>query len=328
MVLLLSQEDVRSLLKMEETIQAVEEGFRQYALRNVSMPVRQSIALDRYNGVMLTMPAYVGGKIDALGQKVVTVYPDNPKAHHLPTIVATIQLLDPKTGDCLAIMDGTLITAMRTAAASAVATKYLARKDARRVAIFGAGVQARTQLVALSQVRDIVLTKVFDPLPDHKASFCREMSKTLKIDVKPADSPEEATRNSDIIVCASTSKTPVFNAKWLAPGTHINAIGSHTPTAREVDTTTVLSSKLVVDSCEAVLKEAGDIVIPIKEGVITPSHIWAELGEIIVKKKTGRATDEEMTLFKSVGLAVQDISTADVVYRHAIQRNVGIRVDM
>ena len=327
-VLLLSRENIGSLLKMEEVIQAVEEGFRQYGLGNVLMPVRQSIVLERYNGMMLTMPAYVNGEIDALGQKVVTSYPDNPRAHDLPTILATIQLLDPKTGTCLAMMDGTSITAMRTGAASAVATKYLARKDASRVAVLGAGVQAQTQLMALSKVRDIVLAKVFDPLTDRKGSFCRKMSRMLGFDVKPAESPEEASRNSDIIVCASTSKTPLLDSKWLAPGTHINAIGSHTPNAREVDSATVLSSKLVVDSREAVLKEAGDIIIPIKEGIVTASHIWAELGEIVIGRKAGRTADQEMTLFKSVGLAVQDISTADLAYRHAIRRNIGTPVDI
>jgi len=313
---------------MEDVIEVVEDGFRQCALGNVLMPVRQTIVLGRYNGMMLMMPAYVNGEIDAMGQKVVTSYPDNPQSHNLPTILATIQLLDPKTGTCLAMMDGTSITAMRTGAASAVATKYLAKKASSRVAILGAGVQAETQLIALSKVRDISTAKVFDLSTDRKKSYCRKMSSALEFDVQPAESPEEASRNSDIIVCASTSKTPLLDRKWLAPGTHINAIGSHAPNAREVDSATILSSKLVVDSREAVLKEAGDIITPIKEGIITASHIWAELGEIVIGRKAGRTADQEITLFKSVGLAFQDISTADLAYRHAIRRNIGTSVDI
>jgi len=327
MMLLLSRSQIESFLTMPDVISSVEEGFKEYALGRVLMPVRSILACDRYNGQMLTMPAYISGNVNAMGQKVVSVYPNNPAAG-LPTIQATIQLLDPKTGSALAIMDGTFLTAMRTGAVSAVATKYLARKDSKIATIIGAGVQAATQLSGLCNVRTIERANVYDI--DHKRAieFSKRMSKILDTKVEAAEKIETTVRDSDIISCATTSKTPVLKGEWLAEGTHINGVGSFVASTREVDTSAVLRSKVVVDSREAAMEEAGDLIIPIKEKAITPSHIWAELGEVIIGKKPGRESETEITFFKSVGLSLQDISTANLVYKRAIEHGIGTKIDL
>jgi len=322
MALLLTRDDVAAALTMPEAISAVEEAFRQQQRGAAQLPLRTPIRIPQYKGLVLFMPAYIGGEMDALGMKVVTVYPDNPAVHGLPTILATVLLNDPRTGRLLAIMDGAYLTAMRTGAASGVATKYLARADARVVGIFGAGIQARTQLMAMCAVRPIVEARVYDPLADHAAAFSREMSQALGIRVQPVADPRAAVEGCDIIITASTSKTPVFDGAWVAAGTHINGVGSHSLDARELDATIVRRSKVVVDLREAALAEAGDLVMPINAGEITADHIYADLGEIVTGKP-GRSNPDEITLFKSVGLAIQDVSAAMRVYELARQKGIG-----
>ena len=307
---------------MQDAIHAVEEAFGQFALGNVRVGARVSVTTENHGGLMLTMPAYIVGT-DAMGQKVVTVYPANPSRHQLPTVLATVQLFNPETGECLALMDGTFLTAMRTGAASGVATKYLSRADSKCVAIFGAGAQAETQLEAVTEVRTIGLAKVFDPLTERKLEFCDRMSRKLRIAVRPSKESKENIADSDIVICATTSHTPVFSGEWLEPGMHINAIGSFDAGSREIDTTTVKRSKVVVDSREAAMKEAGDLLIPIAENVLSPEHIFAELGEIVIGRKAGRTTEQEITLFKSVGLAIQDVSVALTVYKKALELHKG-----
>lgn len=231
-MLLLSREDVQSLVSMKDAIAVVEDAFKEFAQGNVDMPVRSSISVEHNKGIMLTMPAYIGGAMNALGQKVVTVYPENPTRHNLPTILATMQLLDHETGECLAVMDGTFLTAMRTGAASGVASKYLARIDSETVAVFGAGVQAETQLEAVAEVRKIKAAKVFDTATNRASQFSERMSKKLNIHVRQGEDPRDTLRGSDIVICASTSCVPVFNGEWLEVGMHINGIGSHTPDTR------------------------------------------------------------------------------------------------
>lgn len=327
MLLLLTRKQIESILTMAEVISAIEEGFKEHALGTVRMPVRTILSCERYKGQMLTMPAYVGGNIDALGQKTVSVYPNNPTMN-LPTIQAVVQLLDPKTGSPLAIMDGTYMTAMRTGAVSAVATKYLARQNSKIATIFGAGVQSATQLSGICQVRKIQHAYVYDIDKKRATEFAIRMSDTLKTEVEPTENVEEAVQNSDIISCATTSKTPVLKGEWLKEGTHINGVGSFVASTRELDTSAVTKSKVVVDSREAAMEEAGDLIIPIKEKTITPDHIWAELGDIIIGEKPGRETDKEITFFKSVGLSLQDISTASLVYKKAMQSGIGTKIDL
>lgn len=323
MVLLLSKNDLESILTMDDVMEAVEEGFRQFSLGNVKMPLRTVLNIEKNGGQVLYMPAYVGG-IGALAVKVVSVYPNNPTLHKLPTIQGTVLLNDPETGALLSIMDGGFITAMRTGAVSGLATKYLARKNAKVAGIFGCGVQAKTQLIANKEARKLETVKAYDISPEACKTFCEEMSKKLGIEVIPADSPRDVVANSDIIITATVSKQPVFKGEWLESGSHINGIGSHHgPGWRELDETTIKKAKLVVDSREACLKEAGDIIDAIQMGVISQEHIYAELGEIILGKKRARVNDEEITLFKSVGLALQDAATAMKAYEKAKTMDIG-----
>jgi ornithine cyclodeaminase/alanine dehydrogenase len=220
-------------------------------------------------------------------------------------------------------MDGTYITAMRTGATSGVATRYLAREDASTVGVIGAGAQARTQLAAVCEVRPIAAARVFSRSADGRAAYAREMSAELGIEVVATGSAEEAVRGVDIVCTASTSKTPVVESDWIGPGVHINGVGSHSVDARELDAETVRRARVVVDTRDAALAEAGDLLMPIKEGLIGEDHIRAELGEVVTGARPGRERDDEITLFKSQGLAIQDVATAALVYRIARERGVG-----
>lgn len=323
MALWLTRQDVEKVLTMPEAIDVVEEAFRRLATGDVLMPQRVGIGVEKYGGWGAVMPAYVGGTVDGLGLKVVTLYRDNPARAKLPAILATIVLLDPHTGALQAVMDGAYITAMRTGAVSGVATRYMARPDASRVAVFGAGVQARTQLQAMAAVRPVRQVWVVDPLPGAAERFARDLGAQLGISVEPCAEAQTAIESADIIVTASTAQQPILNGDWLKPGQHVNGIGSHAPKARELDTRTVQRARIVADQRSACLAEAGDIMIPIQEGAITQDHLYAELGEVVTGAKPGRLEPEDITLFKSVGLAIQDVSVAMHVWKKALAAGIG-----
>lgn len=327
MVLILSRKNLEAVMTMKETIEVVENAFKELALGTARMPTRVVVTVFDRAGWIGVMPAYLS-KIGSLAAKIVSVFEDNPLKHNLPTVLASVILNDASTGCPLAFMEGTYITAMRTGAAGGVATKYLARKDAKTVGIFGTGVQARTQLLALNEVRDVEKVYAFDILRNQSRKFAEEMSKAVGLDIETVNSPEVVAKRSQIIVTATTSRTPVFDGKLLRPGTHINAIGSFRPDARELDDEAILRSKVVVDSREASLAEAGDIVIPLKANAINETHIYAEIGEIITGKKLGRISDDEVTLFKSVGLGVQDAAAAYLAYKKAREAGVGFEAEL
>lgn len=328
MALLLTRDDIQALLTMEEAIQAMEDAFRRHALGKVTMPLRTAIPVPEHRGLDLVMPAYVAGEGGGLGLKVVSVYPDNPARHDLPIILGTVLLQDPQTGALLAIMDGTYLTAMRTGAAGGVAARCLARPDVRRAGLFGAGVQARTQLLALCHVRPIEEVWVYDPVAESATRFAAEMGERLGIPVHVARDPREAAEGMDVVVTATTSRTPVLDGTWVAPGTHVTGVGSHTPEARELDGTLIRRARVVVDERRAALSEAGDLILPLKEGLIGEDHIAAELGEVVVGLRPGRETPEQVTVFKSVGLAFQDIAAATKVYELARARGAGVEVSL
>jgi len=223
-------------------------------------------------------------------------------------------------------MDGTVLTAMRTGAASGAATDLLARRDARTAAIFGAGVQGRTQLEAVCAVRPIREAWVYDVGPERAAAYADEMSQRLSLPVRVAESPAEAVRQADVICTATTSSSPVFDDADVRPGTHINAVGAYTPHMQEMPAETVLRARVVIDHREASLAEAGDLLIPLQQGVMTEDHIYAELGEVAAGHKPGRASPEEITLFKSVGVAVQDVAAAGAVLEAAQRLGLGTEV--
>ncbi len=294
MSLTLNEAEVRGLLRMEDLIPAVARALADLSAGRVVQPVRAMLSITEHQGFFGVMPAYAG----ALGAKLVTFYPNN---EGIPTHHALIVLFRPETGEPLAIMDGRLITEMRTAAASAVATQLLARHEASVLAILGSGVQARSHLEALRQVRSFREVRVWSPRT--AKSFAKQFG------VQPARSAEEAVRDADVVTVATTSTTPVLSGEWLSPGAHVNAVGATRPDWRELDDDALRRAKLFVDSREAATRESGD--------VIAAGHVSAELGEVITGMRPGRTTTEEITLFKSVGVAVEDVVSADLVYRRA-----------
>jgi ornithine cyclodeaminase/alanine dehydrogenase len=279
------------------------------------------------DGLALYMPAYLK-EMGALACKVVTVYKNNPEKFGIPTTIGKVLLQNPETGEVICVMDGGYLTAVRTGAASGVATKYMAREAGPMTAgIFGAGVQARMQLWAVAVARNISKALVYDVSADAGDKFIDEMAEKLDLEIVKAASPGEALA-ADIICTATSSPAPIFDGKKVKPGTHINGIGSHTPKARELDTEIIKRSRLVGDSREACFKEAGDIMIPLAEGAISEGHFYAELGQVILGEKPGRETEEEITLFKSNGLAIQDAATAKLIYDKASASGTGKEVEM
>ena len=326
MPLLLSRDDVTRVLEMPDCMDVVEKAFAELASGTAVLPLR--IPITPPDGLSLYMPAYLK-ELGALACKVVTVYKNNPTKHNLPTVIGKVLLQDPETGDVICIMDGGYLTAVRTGAASGVATKYLAKEDIGQTAgIFGAGVQAKMQLWAVAVARKLSKALVYDISDKAVNSFISEMSAKLNLEIKKADSPDGLLAEADIICTATSSATPIFDGNKVRPGTHINGIGSHTPNARELDTAIVKKSKFIADSYEACLKEAGDIMIPIDEGALDRSHMFAELGEVVTGKKPARESNDEITLFKSNGLAIQDVATAKLVYDKAKEAGAGTNIDL
>jgi thiomorpholine-carboxylate dehydrogenase len=291
----LDEAAVGRLLRMEEVIPAMERALADFSGGKVVQPVRTMLPVEEHAGLLGLMPAYTG---TALGTKLVAFYPENVG---VPTHHATILLFEPETGEPLATMDGTLITEVRTAAVSAVATKHLAKPDASVLAMIGSGVQARSHLEALRLVRDFEEVRVWSPR--RAEEFAREHG------VDAAASAEEAVQGADVVVTATTSPTPVLDGEWLTPGVHINAVGAPRPDWRELDDGVLARARLYVDSHEAAREESGD--------VIAAGEIFAEVGDVAAGTKPGRRTPEEITLFKSLGLAVEDVTTAELVYRKA-----------
>ncbi len=307
---LLSADDVARALPMSLAIDGVREAFAQFSTGRVDLPLRTRIDIPEVQGSALFMPAYLASSGD-LAVKIVTVFPRNP-ARGIPTIAAVVIVLDAQSGRPVALLEGASLTAIRTGAASGAATAVLARQDSKRVAIFGSGAQARTQLEAVCTVRAIDHARIFSLDPRTANEMAGDMAGRAPIpsDVTVAASPDEAIADADIICTATTSETPVFDGAGLKPGTHINAIGSYTPAMQEIDVTTIQKALVVVDSKEAVLAETGDLLVPIGRGEITADVIYAELGQIINRDRPGRTSPEQITFFKSVGLAVQDAVAA------------------
>ena len=295
MSLVLDEAAVRRLLRMEDLIPAMARALADLSAGRVVQPVRVVLPITDHQGFFGVMPAYAG----ALGAKLVSFYPNN---QGIPTHHALIVLFRPETGEPIAIMDGRLITEMRTAAASAVATHLLARPDASVLAIIGSGVQARSHLEALRLVRSFGEVRVWSPR--NARAFAEQFG------VQAMGSAEEAVRGAHVVVAATSSTTPVLMGEWLSPGTHVNAVGATRPEWRELDDAALARARIFVDSKEAAMRESGDI--------IAASQGFGEIGEVIAGARPGRTTADEVTLFKSVGVAVEDVVSADLVYRAAL----------
>ena len=315
---ILTASDVKKALPMPRAIEAMRQAFGQFSAGKSTVPLRGR--LDTEKGTTLLMPAHLHESRD-MAVKIVSIYPGNPGLD-LPTIAATVVALDPQTGMPLAIMEGTSLTAIRTAAAGGLAAQLLAREDSRTVALFGAGVQAKTQLQAVLAVRAIQKVNLYDIYEDAAKQFVEDTRTWPNAPIiNIVSNPNAAVGDADIVIAATTSATPVFNGDDLKPGTHVTGMGSFSPDVQEIDEKTVARARIVVDSREACLEEAGDLIIP-------RATIDAEIGEIINGNKPGRQSPEEITFFKTVGVAVQDAVAAAAVLAEAQQRNLGISVDM
>ena len=323
-MLVLNAEDVRRALPMAEAIAGMKRAFAALSEGRVVMPQRAHLAIERHDGVSLVMAAYVDVESgEALAVKVVSLFDHNAE-RGIPRIQAAVVAFEPDTGRLLALLEGATLTALRTGAASGAATDLLARPDSRVAAIFGAGVQARTQLEAVCTVRTIESVRVCDPRPDAVEGFIADLAGQGPIpdDLRAAD-PREAVADADIVCAATTSAEPVFDDADLKLGTHINAIGSYQPHVQEIPAATVARALVVVDSREAALEETGDLIQPIAQGLFGPDHIHAELGELVIGRAAGRTSPEQITLFKAVGVAVQDAVAASIALRRAADLGLG-----
>ena len=323
---ILSCEDVRRALPMRQAIEAMKGAFAQLSTGQADVPLRVALNVPRHHGVTLFMPAYLADD-DRMAIKIVSVFDDNP-AQGLPLIHALVVVVDATTGRPAAVMDGTYLTALRTGAASGAATDLLAREETHVVAVFGAGAQGHTQLEAVCAVRPIQEVWIHDVAPGRAAAYAAEMSQQLSLTVRAAETPAEAVRQADVICTATTSTRPVFADTDVRPGTHVNAIGAYTPQMQEIPAETVVRAKVVIDHRKASLAEAGDLLLPLRQGLMTEDHIYAELGEIAAGLKPGRTSPEEVTLFKSVGVAVQDVAAASAVLEAARRLGLGTEVTL
>lgn len=320
----LSRDDVCQALPMRQAIKAVKNAFIQLSAGQADVPLRTALRVPRHGGVTLFMPAYLTGE-DQMAVKIASVFKEN-SAKGLPLIHSLVVVMDTSTGEPIAVMDGAYLTALRTGAASGVATDLLARKNSQIVAILGAGAQGRTQLEAICAVRSIQKALVYDTALDRATSFASEMSQRLSLAVEVADTPAKALHQADIISTATSSSSPIFDDGDIGFGAHINAIGAFTPQMQEIPSDTVLRAKVVVDHRETSLAEAGDLLIPIHQGLISEAHIYAELGEIAAGLKPARTSPGDITLFESVGVAVQDVAVACVALELASQQGLGTEV--
>jgi ornithine cyclodeaminase len=319
---LLNEADVRAVLTMDDLIETMASALQRFSAGAVEQPVRSVITVGGSHAFFGTMPAYVREPA-ALGAKLVTVFGDNT-ARGLPTHLASILLLDPETGALRAILDGRYITEARTAAVSAVSSRLLARRDAATLAIVGSGVQARSHLEALARVHTLREVRVWSPNADHRQEFAAWAAEhgAPSATVIATDRAADAVSGADVIALVTASPTPVIEDAWVTAGAHVIAVGACRPTQREMDPALVARARLFVDSRRAALVESGDVVMGIAEGRFAADHIVAEVGELVAGV-TGRRDDAEVTVFKSLGLAVEDVTAADLAWRRAMDRGVG-----
>jgi len=313
--LILSESDVREILTMDICMEAVENAFLLHGKGETQMPAKIYLTFEK--GDLRAMPAYIGGNA---GLKWVNSHPFN-KLRGLPTVMAILIYNDPETGFPLAVMDATYLTNMRTGAAGGIAAKHLARDDSSVIGFIGCGTQARTQLLALKEVFEIDEVRCYDI--DLKAvdSFVHFVSSN-GIEVRKCDAKE--TCDCDILVTSTPSRAPIVRFEWIKPGTHINAIGADAPGKQELDPEILKKSKIVVDDYQQAF-HSGEVNVPLKSGIISKDDIHATIGEIIAGLKSGREREDEITVFDSTGLAIQDIATASIVYRKAVELGIGMR---
>jgi alanine dehydrogenase len=321
MILLFTDQDVKKQLEISEVLEVVEQAFREKGLGKVQMPAKTYLYYERYDGDLRVMPAYMES-MDISAVKVVNVHPKN-RIYNLPTVMAIIILIDPKTGSPQAIMDGTDITSARTGAAAGVATKYLANEGAIKLGIVGAGVQAKMQLAFISQVRELLEVRVFDKCDKTKQEFVQTSQKKYpEIKIISTESIEETVQYQDVICTVTPSRKPIVMNAWIEDGTHINAIGADAQGKQELDPAILKRSKVFVDDWDQA-SHSGEINVPISKGLISRDDVYGHLGEVVAGKKKGRTSKREITVFDSTGLAIQDAVVAKLVHKKATDKKVG-----
>ena len=323
---LLTEQQVHSLLPMPDLIAAMESALAKFSAREVLQPVRSVLTVGPTKAYFGLMPAYVPAPA-SLGAKLVTVFGENHK-RNLPSHLATILLLDPETGALQAIMDGRYITEARTAAVSAVSTRFLARPDASTLAIIGSGVQARSHLEAYQLVRQLKQVRIWSPKQRSREQFVDEMSGDVPVPIVAAESAEAAVSGADLIVLVTSSPTPVIEDAWVSKGAHVVCVGACRPNQQEMPPALVARSRLYVDSKAAALVEAGDVVMNIAAKLFDESHIRGEIGELVLGRVEGRRSADEITVFKSLGMAVEDVVAADLVFRRASESGAGTELTL
>ena len=326
-ILILESQQIRELLPMRDSIEVMADALSSLARGEVFQPLRTIIRPPEALGLLGLMPAYRTGEHGAFGMKAICVFPGNPAigkdAHQ-----GAVLLFSRETGELIALMNASEITAIRTAAVSAVATRVLARENAHQLGIIGAGVQARTHLLALDVVRSLKHARVACRNIEHARELVREMQPRFSFPIEAVESNEEAVRGADLIVTATSSQEPVINKDWISPGAHVNAIGTHSPHTREIDSATMAAARIFVDRRESAMNEAGDYLLAAKEGLINADNIIAEIGELLTGSKSGRTSADEITLFKSLGLAIEDVACAEYLYEKAKSQDFGTWVNL
>jgi alanine dehydrogenase len=323
---LLTEQHVHSLLPMADLIPAMESALAKFSAGEVLQPVRTVLTVGPTKAYYGLMPAYIPTPA-SMGAKIVTVFGEN-HAKGLPSHLATILLFDPDTGSLIAMMDGRYITEARTAAVSAVSARFLAKAEASTLALIGSGVQARSHLEALHHVRQLKEVRVWSPRQQSREQFIADMSPQIGIPIRDAQSAAAAVDGADLIVIATASKTPVVESGWVADGAHVMCVGACRPDQREMAPALVKRSRLYVDSRAGALAESGDVVMNINDGLFDKSHLRGELGELVLGRVPGRSSDSDVTIFKSLGMAVEDVVAADLVFRRASETGAGTELTL
>jgi ornithine cyclodeaminase/alanine dehydrogenase-like protein (mu-crystallin family) len=325
-VLILNHSEVEALLPMNECISVMEQAFAALSRNEFHQPLRTIIKPSEVKGVMALMPTFRSGNEPLFALKAICVFPGNAAidkdAHQ-----GGVLLFDGRTGELLAVVNASAITSIRTAAVSGLATQLLANPDASELAIIGSGVQARSHLQAMACVRPIRRARIASLRLEKAQAFVREVRDAYDFPIEAVSSPEEAVREANLIVTATIAREPVLKREWIRAGAHINAVGTYSPKARELDGATMAAAALFVDRRESAVNEAGDYILAVAEGAIPPDHIRAELCDVVTRSHAGRTSIEEITIFKSLGLAIEDLAAAAYIYQKAADKNLGKWID-
>ncbi len=324
-VLVVNQREVAALLPMAECMDVMTDALRALAEGNAQLPLRTIVRLPDGRSAFGAMPAYLG-RPASMGLKVVTVFPGNEGTRY-DSHIGAVLLFDVEHGRLLAIMDASAVTAIRTAAVSGVATRLLACEDASTLALLGSGVQAMTHLEAMRLARPIARVRVWSRNGERAARFAARATARFGVPVEPAATAQLAVEGADVVCTVTSAREPVLRGEWLAPGAHVNAVGSSQPTARELDSEAVRRARLFVDRRESTVNEAGDFLVPKHDGIIGDDHIVGEIGELLLGRVAGRRSADEVTLFKSLGLAIEDGAAAHHVHARAVATGAGTRVE-